>query len=123
MYALPYKSAALKFEIFVRKELNKTRITLREINLTKPQHMILQWSRLVNDKDIFVLNNMVINIPANSYIIRIIKNLTQIDEIPTSYIEDHYYEILNREERGNNEIYRYLRNRKIVKKILNNSSS
>ncbi|MBQ2671448.1 MAG: hypothetical protein IJG00_01375 [Clostridia bacterium] len=123
MYALPYKSAALKFEIFVRKELNKTRITLREINLTKPQHMILQWSRLVNDKDIFVLNNMVINIPANSYAIRIIKNLAQIDEIPTSYIEDHYYEILNREERGNNEIYRYLRNRKIVKKILNNSSS
>lgn len=117
------KSDALKFKISVRKELNKTKIVLREINLTKSEHMILHWSHLVNDKDIFVLNNMVINIPANSYIIRIIKNLTQIDEIPTSYIEDHYYEILNREERGNNEIYRYLRNRKIVKKILNNSSS
>lgn len=117
------KSDALKFKISVRKELNKTKIVLREINLTKSEHMILHWSRLVNDKDIFVLNNMVINIPANSYIIRIIKNLTQIDEIPTSYIEDHYYEILNREERGNDEIYRYLRNRKIVKKILNNSSS
>ena len=118
MYALPYKSAALKFEIFVRKELNKTRITLREINLTKPQHMILQWSRLVNDKDIFVLNNMVINIPANSYAIRIIKNLAQIDKIPTSYIEDHYYEFSNLEECGNDAIYKYLRNHKIVKKLL-----
>ena len=118
MCSLSYKSTALKFKVFVKKELDKTRITLREINSIKSQHIALCWSRLVNDTDIFVLNNIVIRIPASSHVIKIIKDLAQINKIPTDYIEDHYYEILDREECGNDTIYKYLRSHKVVKNLL-----
>lgn len=113
-----YKISALKFKIFARNELGKTRITLVEINSIKSSDKVLSWSRLVDDKDILVLNDKIISIPASGRAVKVMKNLDQIDELPTSYIEKHYYKILACEERGNDVIYRYLRNCKAIKKFL-----
>lgn len=116
---IPYSSVtSLKFKIEITKELGRTRINLEEICFAKLPETLLFWSHLVDDKDIFVLNNMIINIPVKSRAIKALQNLDEIKEIPTDYIEDHYYEILDREEKCCNVIYEYLRNHKVIKKLL-----
>ena len=110
---------ALKFKISIMNELDKTRITLKEISDVKPRSKILRWSHLVDDKDIFVLNNRVVDIPNDGYVIEAIKRLEKILNIPTSYIEDHYDEILDQEENDCDVIYKYVRDNMVVKNILN----
>lgn len=120
---IPFSSVnSLKFKIGINEELGRTRIILKEICFAKPPEAILFWSSLVDDKDIFALNNMVINIPAKSLAIKAIKNLIDMRRIPTDYIEDHYYEMLDREDHYNNMVYKCLRNHKIVKRFLNLTS-
>lgn len=112
---------AEKYKINVKLELDKTRIRLTEINTRKPLNKLVFWSDVVSDKDILIWNDKIINIPKNGRIVKAIKKVDRLAKVPTSYIEDHYYETLEKEERYYKAVYKLLRSHRELKKFLNNS--
>ena len=101
--------------------MGKTRIRLTEINARKPLNKLVFWSDAVNDKDILIWNDKIIDISKNGRIVKAIKKVEGLRKVPTSYIEDHYYETLEKEERCYKAVYKLLRNHRELKKLLNNS--
>lgn len=115
---LPYLVVkAEKYKINVKLELGKTRIRLTEINARKPLDELVFWSYTVDDKDILIWNDKIIDIPKNGRIVKAIKKVKGLRKIPTSYIEDHYYEILEKEERYYEAVYKLLRSHRELKKL------